>query len=170
MIIAKFKPLAEAGLLIGMHHGNHERRLMKAVGLDIMKFICTELKTRFLGHSAFHLWRVGRQVYTAHSTHGSSGARLPYSKIRAALDVFRYVDAEIILYGHLHSLDHHTAIYHRVNQKTKTVDELSRHAILTGSFMEYVDSYGEEKNLPPVKTGVARIMLWGDKHEVHVSL
>jgi hypothetical protein len=169
-IIVLFKPLADAGLIIGFHHGNHERRLMKAVGLDIMKFICQSLSVRFLGHAAFHVWRIGKQNYSVFSTHGSSGARLPYSKIRAALDVFRYVDTEIVLYGHMHSLDHHTTLYHRVNINKGTLDELRRHAVLTGSFMNYFDSYGEEKNLPPVRTGVARITLDDKRHEVSISL
>jgi hypothetical protein len=169
-VVRLFKPLAEAGLIIGLLSGNHERRLMKAVGLDIVKVICSELDVKYLGHSAFHIWRVGREVYTVFSTHGSSGARLPYSKIRAALDVFRYVDTELVLYGHVQSLDHHTTLYHRVNVNKKKIDEMKRHAVLTGSFMDYFDSYGEEKNLPPVKTGIARITLRGDKHEIHVSL
>ena len=52
----------------------------------------------------------------------------------------------------------------------KKITEIERHAILTGSFLRYAGSYAEMKNMPPVKTGVAKIYLWGTEHRIHVSL
>lgn len=169
-IVDLFKPLADAGLLLGIHMGNHEHRLMQRVGLDIMSMICRRLGTAYLDHAAFHLIRVGGESYTMHTTHGSSGARLPYTKIKAALDVFRYVDTEIVAYGHLHGLDHMTALYSVVNKSRKVVESRTRHAILTGSYLRYHGSYAEQKNLPPVKMGSPIIHLWGNDHKIHVSV
>jgi hypothetical protein len=109
-------------------------------------------------------------VLYAHSTHGSSGARLPYSKIKSVLDVFRYVSVEIVLYAHLHGLDHMTQMYYAINRSRKTVDEMARHAILTGSYLRYKGSYAEQKNMPPVQMGSPLISLYGNKHDVFVSL
>jgi hypothetical protein len=169
-MIEILQPLADAGLLLGIHDGNHENRISKMTSINVTGFMCKMLGVPYLGHSAFHLWKVGKQSYTAHSTHGSSGARLPYSKVKAALDVFRYVEAEMVLYGHLHGLDHLTQMYYRVNKTRKMAEECARHAILTGSFLNYKDSYAERMNLPPVQTGTAIISLWGDKHKIHVSV
>ena len=169
-MVEMLKPLADAGLLLGLHSGNHEHRVSKLTSMDVTLMMCRLLGVPYLGHSVFHIWRVGKQSYTVHSTHGSSGARLPYSKVKAALDVFRYVEAEIVLYGHLHGLDHMTQMYYKVNKTRKVTEECARHAVLTGSFLGYKDSYAERKNLPPVQTGTALISLWGDQHKIHVSV
>jgi len=169
-IIDFMRPIAESGLLLGMHTGNHEQRAWQTTGINVMDWICRELKTSYLNHSAFHLWRVGKESYTAFSTHGSSGSRLAYTKLKSALDVFRYVQAELVLYGHLHGLDHLTSLYSCVDKRRKMVVELARHAILTGSYLGYKGSYAEKKNLPPVQMGSPIISLWGDEHKIHVSL
>lgn len=98
-VVELLKPLAEAKLILGLHDGNHEKRMTKLTGVNIMKLVCQLLGVRYLNHVAYHIWYVGEQSYTAYSTHGSSGARLPYTKIKSALDVFRFADVECVLYG-----------------------------------------------------------------------
>lgn len=170
MLVDTLQPVQDAGLLLGLHSGNHEFRITKETGLNIVTIMCQQLGTRYLNHACYHLWKVMKQSYTAHSTHGSSGARLPYTKVKAALDVFRYVDTEMVLYGHLHGLDHLTSLYSAVNKTRKTVDSRSRHAILTGSYLRYSGSYAEQKNLPPVQMGSPVISIYGEEHRIHVSL
>jgi hypothetical protein len=48
--------------------------------------------------------------------------------------------------------------------------ERERHTVLTGSFLKYVGSYAEQKNLPPSKLGTALIYLWGKENKIHISL
>lgn len=170
MTIELLESVVERGLFLGMHLGNHEERVNKEVGLNIMKIMCQRLGCRYLNHAAYHLWRVGKESYTVHSTHGSAGSRLPYTKIKSALDVFRYVDTEIVCYGHLHGLDHMTSLYSAVNKSRKKVESRSRHAILTGSYLRYSGSYAEKKNLAPVQMGSPIISLYRDDHRIHVSL
>jgi hypothetical protein len=95
---------------------------------------------------------------------------LPYTKIKAALDCWRFVDAELVLYGHTHALDHLTQLFHRINRTRKTLEEATRHAVMTGSYLRYINSYAERKNLPPVQMGSPLISLYGDEHNIHVSL
>lgn len=169
-IIDILTPVVEAGLLLGLHSGNHCDRITKTTGINVMQIICRELHVPYLDHAAFHIWYVGGESYTAHSTHGSSGARLPYSKLKSALDVFRYTDVEMVLYGHLHGLDHMTALFSTVDRRTRKVESVVRHAILTGSYLRYKGSYAEKKNLIPVQMGSPIISLYGEKHDIHVSL
>jgi len=170
VMVDMLKPLADAGLLLGIIQGNHEKRIVKTTSINVTVLMAKMLNTRYFGHSCFLNFRVGKEVYCCYATHGSSGARLSYSKIKAALDVFRYVSAEIICYGHLHGYDHMTQLFHGVDRKNKTIKEATRHAILTGSYLRYRDSYAEEKNLPPVQMGSPLISLYGDQHCIHVSL
>jgi len=132
--------------------------------------MCRILGCRYLNHTAMHNWKVGKQSYTAYSTHGSSGARLPYTKIKSALDIFRFVNCELVLYGHTHGLDHMTQLLQFVDKKNRKIDHAVRHAVLTGSYLRYPGSYAEQKNLPPVPMGCAVITLYSDHHEIRVSL
>ena len=168
-VIELFRPLADAGLLLGLLDGNHEHRINKATSLNMVKMVCHALKVPYLGHSAFMLLRVGGESYTFYATHGSSGARLAWSKLRVVMDIYRYIDAEVILHGHLHQLDHITSEYFGIDKRSKTVKTLSRHGVLTGAYLKY-GGYGERKNYPPTKIGSPIIMIWGDKHKIHVSV
>ena len=113
---------------------------------------------------------MGKQSYTAFSTHGASGARLDYTKIKAALDLYRFTDVEMVLMGHVHSLNHMTQLFRRVDRHRKVVESFKRHAVLTGSFLRYPESYAEMKLLNPTPLGVARITLSGKEHRIHVSV
>ena len=168
IVVELLKPLQDAELLLGMHAGNHEERLSNVAGLNITRLMCQLIGCRYLAHSAFHLLRVGSESYTLYSTHGSSGARLPYSKIKSVLDVFRYIDAEMVLYGHLHGLDHMAQLYQRIDKRSKKVSSLRRHAVLTGSYLRYSGSYAEQKNMPPVPMGSPIVTFYSDEHEMRV--
>ena len=167
-IVRLFMPLAKRKLLLGIHSGNHEARITKATSLDVTQFLANALDVPYLGHSAMHNIAVGNQMYKIFSTHGSSGARLPTSKLKAAQDLYRYINADILLHAHMHSLDHLTSIYYDIVNGTPM--ERERHTVLTGSFLKYVGSYAEAKNLPPSKLGTALIYLWGNENKIHISL
>jgi len=169
-VVEMLKPLQEAGLLIGIHSGNHEARLTVLGGVNITQLMCRILGCRYLNHAAMHNWKVGPESYTCFSTHGSSGSRLPWTKVKAAIDCFRYVDTEMVLYAHTHGLDHMTQLYQRADKRNRKVAHAVRHAVLTGSYLRYPGSYAEQKNLPPVPIGCAIITLYSDHHEIRVSL
>jgi len=168
-VLDKLRPFQEAGLLIGVHSGNHEDRLFKIAGVNITALICQTLGCRYLNHAAFHRILVGKQSYTMFTTHGSSGARLPWTKIKAAMDQFRFVDSDIILYGHTHGLDHTTQLFRMVDKRNKKVEHRVRHACLTGSWLGY-GGYAEQKNLPPVPIGSPIVNLYAGQHEIRVTL
>ena len=170
MMIEILKPLADAGLLLGLIAGNHENRITKTTSIDVTQVMARILGVRYLGFSSFLLLRVGKQSYTGFACHGASGARLDYTKIKAALDLFRFNDVELITMGHVHTLNHMTQLYQKVDKTRKMVIEATRHVVLTGSFLRYRGSYAEMMLLHPAPTGVAYISLYGDSHNIHVSL
>ena len=140
------------------------------VGVNITKLICEAVGCRYLNHAAFHIVRVSGESYTIYSTHGSAGARLPWTKIKSAIDLFRSAEAEIVLMGHTHGLDAMTQLFQVIDKKRKKLDYFKRHAVLTGSYLRFSGSYAEQKNLPPVPLGSPIITLYGDHHEIRVSI
>ncbi len=168
--INTYKPFVENGTFIGAHIGNHESRAMKDDGVNLMRHMCREAGAKYLGIARAHLLRVGNQSYTAYTTHGSSGARLPYTKIKGALDLERVINAEIYAMGHVHQLSHHVRNFYEINKRNKQVQKNKKHFVLTGSYLDYPNSYAQVKCMEPARMGSPLLTLYGDKHEIEVSL
>ncbi len=164
------QPLVDKDLLLGMHPGNHELRVYKSSGVDITKIMCRELGVPYLGWGKLHRFKVNDQAYTLYSTHGSSGARLPHTKMKGCLDLANLVDAEIYCMGHLHQLAHHVRNFYTPNSRSKKVDEKQKHFLLCGSYLSHWGSYGHVKSYEPMRKGSPKIKLAGDKHQIRVSL
>lgn len=131
--------------------------------------MCQVLKVPYFGYAIFHLWRVGKQSYTAYSCHGSSGAKLPYTKVKAVIDLTRHISAQMIIMGHVHEVYSQKFAYYEVDKHKKVKVQKDKYAILSGHFLEYEDSYAEEKNMSPSKTGAVKIILESEKNDIHTS-
>ena len=167
---ALYKPFVDKGAFIGAHPGNHEMRVMNDDGIDIMRQMCRQIGAKYLGVGRTHLIRVGKQTYTMYTTHGSSGATKPHTKIKGCLDLEKVVDADIYAMGHLHQLSHHVRNYYAVNKTKKTVDKESKHFILTGSYLDYPGSYAQVKCMEPARMGSPRLLLNGVEKQIQVVL
>jgi UDP-2,3-diacylglucosamine pyrophosphatase LpxH len=163
-------PLVDEGLVLGMHPGNHELRVYKSSGLDIAKMMCRELKIPYLGWGKLHYFKVGNEGYSLYTTHGSSGARMPHTKIKGVIDLANMVDAQIYAMGHLHQLSHHVRNFYEINKRSRTVDEDQKHFVLTGSFLNHWGSYGHVMGYEPMRKGSPKIKLHGDEHKIRVTL
>ncbi len=164
------RPLADAGLILGMHAGNHEMRLYKSSGLDITKWMAKQLGIKYFSWGKLHYLRVGNQGYRLYTTHGASGTRLPHTKIKSVLDLANLAEAEIYAMGHLHQLSHHIRNYYSINVKNKKVEEEQKHFILTGSYLNHWGSYAHVKSYEPMRKGNPKVKLGGLEHTIRVSI
>lgn len=164
------QPLSEQELILGHHRGNHEARVWKSSGIDLTKMLQRELGGKYFGVGVCHILRVGNQTYTMYTTHGSSGARLPHTKIKKAMDMANMVDVDIYGMAHLHTLSHHAGQFYRPNLRNKTLEQNEKHFIITGAYLDHWGSYAHEGNLEPGKKGSARIKLFGDEKLIKVSI
>lgn len=167
--IDMFRPLAGAGLLLGLHGGNHEERIMNVGGIDITKIACKLLGVKFFGFSMHHLIRVGKINYKVFSTHGSSGAQKDHTKIQAVINLATVTNAELILMGHVHKVATQNFIQFDIDVGNKMKFQRDKVAVVTGHFLEYEWSYAEMKNMIPSKTGAVKISLCGNEHSIHAS-
>jgi len=165
------KPLSDKNLILGSYGGNHEMRIYKDTGIDVAKILAKKyFGVHYFGYSAYHLFRVGKFSYTAYITHGSTGSRLPYTKMRALIDYGRHIKTHIIASGHTHELNSYTATYKEISLKHKKVITKKMYYILTGAYLGYDNSYAEQKGLLPAKIGYARLKLYVDKWDIYVSI
>ena len=168
--VETYKPLADKGLILGNHIGNHEARVYNSAGANLSKILATMLNIEYLGVGAAHYFRVGNQRYTAYTCHGNSGARLPHTKIANVIKTANMVDVDIYAQGHVHQLSHHVQNYYSIDKSRKQVRESQKHYILTGSYLKHWGSYAQIANYEPARIGSPKVKMSGLEHQIRVSL
>lgn len=164
-VIELLRPYADS--FIGLHAGNHEERITKAVGLDITKVVCDSLSIRYLGHSTNTRIEVGDQRYIMFSTHGSSGGTTPAGRMRAVEKLVDWTLADLYLYGHTHAKELWTRSYREYDSRNKNMETRNRWFCLMGSFLKW-GGYAEAKNYPPLGTDVSVLELMGDEKMIRL--
>jgi len=164
-----FAPLAERGLLIGLLLGNHEGRILKETSINVVRWMAKQLQVPYLGYACWNLLYVGNQSYSVYALHGSTGSRYVYTKLKALVDISHNFDADLLMMGHVHELDENAILVQRVDRSSKTIKERKKYLLLTGSYLQYDDSYAQEKGYPMGKLGSPKVKLFSDKHDIHLS-
>ena len=161
-VVELLQPMADAGLIIGIHSGNHEQRILKTTSINIAKIMARLLKVPYLGYACWHLWKVGDQNYTGYTAHGMSETKFYNSR--------KWLKCDFIAQGHTHSLEVKTKIYSEISLRNKTVEEKKCIMIITGSYLEYEHSYAQKAGFEPVKLGSPKAKLNSSNHNIHCSL
>ncbi len=152
-----------------MYGGNHEERVRMKTSIDVNKLIASQLGISYVGASSFIKAKIGKANYIIYGAHGSSGSSMPTGKLNAVIKLGTFVNADLIMMGHVHELMNHTSEYFRVDIGNKQIIKDKKHYVLTGHFLKY-GGYAQAKNMLPGKTGVAKIRLNKDKKDIHVSI
>jgi len=169
-VVNKYLPFVDAGLMIGMHPGNHEWRTFKDDGVNLTRHICRRIGARYFGFGKVSVLRVGKINYVLYTTHGSSGAQKVQTKIKAAMDLEQIVDADIYAMGHVHELAAQVMERNIVDMRTKRLTKREKHYILTGHYLGYWGGYAQAKSMKPSRLGSPVIYLSGDEYKIKVKL
>ena len=167
---ALLKPLADAGLIIGLFKGNHEGRIQKETSVDIVKWLCKSLKVPYLGYACWLALKVGSQTYTEYALHGSTGSKYSYTKLKALVDISHNFDSNIIAMGHVHDLVSDWTLVQEYDKRNKVIVERKKLLLLTGHYLNYDKTYAQEKGYPIGKTGSPKVKLFADKFDIHDSM
>jgi predicted phosphodiesterase len=166
----ELQPLVDAGLVLGVLTGNHEQRTVNLTGEDPTEILSEIWGVPYLKYGGFFYLTVGHARYTVYATHGGSGSASPAGKLNACVKLANGFDADLYLMGHVHDLIDHCGIRFRYNPKRKMVEEVRKHFVLTGSFLDHAGSYAQMKTYTPSKLGAPRIRFSGEEKDIHVSL
>lgn len=169
-MIEALQPAAKAGLLLGLHSGNHEDRISDATSINVVKMMCKALDVPFLGSACWTLLRVGSQNYTIYSLHGASGSRFKHTKLKSVIDIGMWFEADIIAQGHVHEKAVTVIVRQRVNARNRTVEDRKVHCFLTGHYLGYDGSYAQMKGMPPAGLGSPKVQLYADRWDLHGSV
>jgi hypothetical protein len=168
--IELFQPLADAGLLLAIHSGNHSGRILKTTSIDVVKIMAKQLGVPYMGYAGWTVIRVGSQNYTLYSTHGSGGARFLWTKLAKVAQLASFINADCIAHGHIHSLGTEVVIKEDIDLRAKVIRKKECRIVMTGAFLDWDKSYAESAGMPITKMGSPVMKLMADRHNLAVSV
>lgn len=154
-----------AGKVIGATTGNHEARVYKADGIDIMRVVCRELGiedtycpdgvfvylrfgTRAAGTQHRKEGRNPRQWYSIYATHGSGGGRKEGAKAIRLADMASIVDADVYIHSHTHLPMIMKEDFYRADSSNCAVHKVSKLFVNTSAALTY-GGYGQAYEFKP---------------------
>ena len=164
LIEKAFKPLADAGKILGLHCGNHEEWITRETGMQVVDLLCRSLGVPFLGYACDITLHVGKQTYLGYSQHGTSSAKLKHTKLGAAINSTKDIFADFFLYAHTHQIG--------VQKGGKRINgnQIKCYYILCGHFLLWEGSYAQMFGMDIGPSGCPQIKLFIDRHDIHVSV
>ena len=152
------------GRLIGLCEGNHYYQGMFS-GMTTTQMMCQELETTYLGVKTFVILNFRYDKHHCHQLilcyhHGEGGGRRSSSSVGKLENMAHTTNADIILQGHDHRINHIQVTELGVTDSRKghpTEVQRVKHCARTGGFLKgYVNehrSYIADANLPPNALG-----------------
>lgn len=168
-VLSMLEPFAKEKRIIGITNGNHEDRIYKMSGVDITRLMADKLDVPYFKNGGFFKIRVGKHNYHMYMTHGSSGASLPYTKIKKTLELSRFINVDLYANGHVHDTQVHTQQYFEIDNRSGQVVTRDRYYVITGHYLNW-EGYAQAKSLVPSKQGTPKIKLHGDEKMIRVSI
>lgn len=171
--------------IIAADTGNHENRVYRTDGLDMMRLICRELgvEQRYAPEGVLCFLRFGEKnakersggrkkqpyIYSIYATHGTGGGRKEGAKAIRLADMASIVDADCYIHSHSHMPMIMKQSFFRVdiqNQKATAVDKLF---VNDASAISY-GGYGQAGEFKPTSKHSPVIHLSGDSKAMTATL
>lgn len=158
--------------------GNHEQRLQDFANIDLTAHLCFRLGVPYMGYSGVLAFRVGkykngyRQFYTIYTHHTTGGGSTLGSKLNRVVKLSEIVEGCDIYCGfHGHGKVTGIENVYYPSPEAKDIKCRKRLFVSCGSYLEWINSYAEQKMLRPASLGSPRIRMDGrrDKHDAHIS-
>lgn len=158
-LVGLLKPIKDR--IIGATTGNHEARIYREDGIDIMRLVCRELgiESCYDPDGALIFLRFGatrshkrtgmtKRLFTIYATHGSGSGRKEGAKAIRLADMACLVDADIFLHSHTHLPMIMRESYFRVNVGNSSAQNVDKLFVNTGSSLSY-GGYGQRGEFKP---------------------
>lgn len=141
--------------------GNHENRIYKTDGVDIMRLMCRELgvENRYCPEGGLCFLKFGnnehnkksaksKMTYMIYATHGTGGGRKEGAKAIRLADMASIVDADIYIHSHTHLPMIMKQAYHRTDIQNSTVTLVDKLFVNDSSSIDY-GGYGQAGEFKP---------------------
>ena len=146
--------------------GNHEYRIYKDTSIDVMKLIARELDIPYMMYTGVINYAWNKQAYTVNIWHGAGGGATVGNALNKCVKMANKVECDIYAMGHVHKLGHHSKVVKHVDTRNNKLVDRHQMFVLTGSALDYDESYPDMKNLDPSRLGFPILKLSGKQKKV----
>lgn len=148
-------------LIDGVVTGNHEQRTYLTHGFDPTLLLCKllNIEDKYLRYQGVIKYAWNNRAYNVAVWHGAGGGG--GSSLNKLIKQRNTVMADVYLMGHTHKLEATKLDYFVPDARSLTMQKITQAFIVTGSTLDYEDSYAEEKGLNPSAMGFPKIHLSG---------
>ena len=163
-----WKPVQDIGKLLCVMDDNHAYRVKFASDWHIVEDVCKELNARYGGFGTFLDLKIKTQQYTLYCVHGKKCGTTDTYALNSVITMNQRCIADIYLRGH-----HHRKLIHQDEIKKLTSEGIREHKrtyAVTGSFLEWDNSYAEQYEYNITVKGCIKLKLFTQKWDVHASL
>lgn len=151
--------------IIAVTTGNHESRIYRTDGIDIMRLVCRELgiEDKYHPDGVLVFLRFGerasnaqhkkenrnpRQWYSIYATHGSGGGRKEGAKAIRLADMAAVVDADVYIHSHTHLPMVMKQAFYRADSSNCCAKRVEKLFVNTAAALEY-GGYGQAQEFKP---------------------
>lgn len=164
--------------ILAVVSGNHDRRIWKESGSDVMEDIALLLGVEkyYDPYGILLVVKVGKHRnggrinYTIYTTHGTGSGRTAGSKLNVLKRAAEIALADVYVIGHVHSPIVTYDTYFIPDARHRTVVKMPRAFVSVGGFLEWGE-YSEERMFPPSLNdvhGTPKIILHGKEKKFEV--
>lgn len=177
-IIRKFTPIA--GKIIAVLRGNHEKRTIRAVGVDPGMMIAYGLRRPYLGIEGIIRLKFGRDswtgnglVYHIYAHHGWGGGRTMGSKINNLDRMTQRVEGcDVYMMAHTHQMAAYPSGIYAPSPRSDRIVMNMRLMVMCGSFLggNPGPEYAAEAGYQPTVPGTVIVSLSGRRKEAMATV
>lgn len=171
--------------IIAADTGNHENRIYKNDGIDMMRLVCRELgaEDRYAPEGVLCFLRFGEksakersggrkkqpQIYTVYATHGTGGGRKEGAKAIRLADMASIVDADCYIHSHSHMPMILKQKFYRVDIQNQCAAPVDKLFVNDAAATDY-GGYGQASEFKPVSKHSPVIHLSGTSKSLQATL
>lgn len=161
--------------IIAVTTGNHEARMYRTDGIDMMRLICREMgvEEKYHPDGVLVFLRFGercrndqhakegrnpRQWYSIYTTHGSGGGRKEGAKAIRLADMAAVVDADVYVHSHTHLPMVMKQAFYRADSSNCCARRVEKLFVNTAALLDY-GGYGQAQEFKPSSTATPIIHL-----------
>lgn len=161
-----YKPLAKAGLILGVTRGNHEARSRREALVDLSDLLAHSLGVPYFGHGKVFRVRYGSQVYTLGIHHGSGFSTNMWRELDRMMAL--YPQADVVAVGHDHNFCTREITSIKLDEDGEEYIHIT-HQIRTGTYLRYAD-YARGRMLTPTPVGSPVLHFSSNEHKIIVDV
>lgn len=161
MMTAKTLLYPYKDLIDGIVTGNHEERVYKNSGFDLMLYFAQimGLEDKYMRYQGIIKYTLAQRNFNVSVWHGAGGGGTPGGAMNRLQKQADTVIADLYLMGHVHRRQAHTKVLYVPDDRNNKIDLMKQVFVVTGSALTHEGSYAEMAGFAPTEKGFPKITL-----------